>query len=153
MKIDKAAAEEDFDNFLMIMYDQLDAFQYLASSKGINLDFSLDDLDRLETLFLLLTEHADKDTISSLIVTFARHLGEIVRINYGGKWVLPLEDERNINYNTPVIVGHSPIEGLEFAPLSVMRGFALRKQPGSLKRAINAQIDIKPLDLDDLLEE
>lgn len=153
MKIDKAAAEEDFDNFLMVMYDQLDAFQDLASSKGIHLDFSLDDLDRLETLFLLLTEHADKDAISSLIVTFARHLGEVVRINYGGKWVLPLEDERNINFNTPVIIGHSPIEGLEFAPLSVMRGFALRKQSGALKRAVNAQIDIKPLDLDDLLEE
>ncbi|CAH0351036.1 hypothetical protein [Aquabacterium sp. CECT 9606] len=79
-------------------------------------------------------------------------LGEMVRLRFGGTWHLPLNDEKNINFNAPVIVGHTPIAGLEFAPLSVMRAYALRRKPGTLRRAVEADIHIKPVDLSGLIE-
>ncbi|UQO99530.1 hypothetical protein L0Z36_11520 [Burkholderia multivorans] len=153
MAFDRKSAEEEFDNFLMNMDDQLDWLSRKAEEHGIELDVGLDDLSKLETLFDLLSDGKDKDYVSRLVVTFARFLGEIVRENYGGKWTLPLDDEKNINFNTPVIVGHVPIEGLEFAPLSVMRAYALRRKQGTLRRAVDAQVNPKPVDLSGLEEE
>ncbi|MGK8204865.1 hypothetical protein ACRS8P_19805 [Burkholderia cenocepacia] len=153
MAFDRKSAEEEFDNFLMNMDDQLDWLSRKAEEHGIELDVGLDDLSKLEKLFDLLSDGKDKDYVSKLVVTFARFLGEIVRENYGGKWTLPLDDEKNINFNTPVIVGHVPIEGLEFAPLSVMRAYALRRKQGTLRRAVDAQVNPKPVDLSGLEEE
>ena len=107
----------------------------------------------MENLFNLMSENSGKDEISSLIISFARHLGELVRTNCNGKWYLPLDNEENVNFNNPVIIGHSPIKNLEFAPISVMRAFALRRKPGTLKKAVDAQIHIKPIGLSDLGEE
>ena len=149
----KAQALQDFDDFLMAMDDQLQALRDEAAGRNMTLDLSTADLDRLEKLFDLMTQGVDEDTRSSLVVSFARHLGEIVRLNYGGKWVLPLEDEKNVNFNRPVISGHSRIDRLEFAPLTVMKAYSIRKKPGTLKRAVQAQIDPKPLDIDGLMEE
>ena len=150
---DKKEALEKFDDFLMIFDEQTDALENDAASRGIQLDFSISSLEKLEQLFPMMAEGADKDTTNQLIVYFARYLGEIVRNNYEGKWHLSLEDPKNVNFNTPVIVGHTPIEGLEFAPIGIMRAFALKRRPGMLLRAINAQINPKPVDLSDLVEE
>ncbi|HDR9185436.1 TPA: hypothetical protein QDB06_006081 [Burkholderia vietnamiensis] len=153
MAFDKKLAEEEFDNFLMNMDDQLDWLSGKADEHGIELNVKIDDLPKLEKLFDLLSSGQDKSYVSGLVVAFARFLGEIVRENYGGKWDLPLDDEKNINFNTPVIVGHVPIDGLEFAPLSVMRAYALRRKPGTLQRAVDAQVNPKPVDLSGLAEE
>ncbi|WP_175890112.1 hypothetical protein [Burkholderia cepacia] len=153
MTFDRKSAEEEFDNFLMNMDDQLDWLSEKAEEHGIELSVRLDDLPKLEKLFDLLSDGQNKDYVLGLVVTFARYLGEIVRENYGGKWTLPLDDDKNVNFNTPVIVGHTPIEGLEFAPLSVMRAYALRRKPGTLQRAVEAQVDPKPVDLSGLAEE
>ncbi|WP_367189802.1 hypothetical protein [Burkholderia sp. Ed8] len=153
MAFDRKSAEEEFDNFLMNMDDQLDWLSEKAEEHGIELSVQLDDLPKLEKLFDLLSSGQNKDYVLGLVVTFARYLGEIVRENYGGKWTLPLDDDKNVNFNTPVIVGHTPIEGLEFAPLSVMRAYALRRKPGTLQRAVEAQVDPKPVDLSGLAEE
>lgn len=153
MAFDRKSAEEEFDNFLMNMDDQLDWLSAKAKAHGIELNVQPDDLSKLEKLFDLLSDGKDKDYVSRLVVTFSRFLGEIVREGYGGKWVLPLDDEKNINFNTPVIVGHTPIDGLEFAPLSVMRAYALRRKQGTLQRAVDAQVNPKPVDLSGLAEE
>jgi hypothetical protein len=153
MKFDRRAAEETFDDFLAEMDDQLDWLSDEAKRQGIRLNVELDDLPKLEKLFDILSNEKNKDYVSGLVVTFARFLGEIVRENCGGKWVLPLDDDKNVNFNTPVIVGHTPIEGLEFAPISVMRAYALRRKPGTIKRAVDAQINPKPIDLSGLAEE
>jgi len=153
MVISKEQALEDFDHFLMVMDDQLDALRNEAAKSGITLDLSFDDLDRLEKLFDMMVSGVDNDTRSSLIVSFARHLGEVVRENYGGKWAVPLDDEKNVNFNKPVIIGHTKIEGLEFAPLTVMRAYLLRKKPGTLRRAVDADVNPEALDLSELVEK
>lgn len=152
MKVDKAKAQKDFDAFLTIMDDQLAALKDMAEMEGITLDDSIDDCPKLEKLFSMTALAADKDAIPGLIVLFARQLGEIVVRNYNGIWALPLDDSADVNYNTPVITGHSE-KGVEFAPISVMRSFALRKKPGTLFTAIDADIHISPINLDDLLEK
>lgn len=150
---DKKKALEDFDDFLMIMDEQLDALENDAEARGIKLDFSLSSLAKLEELFLKMANGADKDMRDRLIVYFARYLGEIVRTNYGGEWQLSLDDPKNVNFNTPVIVGHTPIQGLEFSPIGIMRAFALKRRPAMLWTAIDADINPSPLDLSGLTEE
>ncbi len=152
MAISKEEALEDFDNFLMVMDDQLEALYDEATKRRFALDLSLDDLERLEKLFDLMADGVDNDTRASLIVSFGRHLGEVVRENYGGRWAVPLDDEKNINFNKPVIIGHTKIEGLEFAPLTVMRAYSLRKKPGTLRRAVEADVNPQMLDLSELIE-
>jgi hypothetical protein len=82
-----------------------------------------------------------------MIVIFGRYLGEFIRLNYDGKWTLPLKDKKNVNFNTPVITGHSPIEGLEFAPIRVICAYALRRYKGTIRRAIDNHIHPQILDL------
>jgi hypothetical protein len=110
-------------------------------------------LAKLEELFSMMADGVDKDMRDRLIVYFARYLGEIVRTNYEGKWQLSLDDPKNVNFNTPVIVGHTSIEGLEFSPIGMMRAFALKRRPGMWWAAIDADINPRPLDLSDLIEE
>lgn len=106
MKIDKTKAKEEFDEFLMAMDDQLKWLQWESARKGVILDNSIDNPEKIEKLFDLISENMNEDEISRLLVVFGRHLGEFVRINHGGKWVLPLDDAKNINFNVPVITGH-----------------------------------------------
>ncbi|HWV16512.1 MAG TPA: hypothetical protein VN030_13855 [Cellvibrio sp.] len=153
MTFNKKEAADKFDNFLMIMDDQLAHLKEEAEKHNIILDGSLSDIEKLEELFDVMSEGCNTDEKNGLIVYFARHLGEIVKSNYGGKWVIQLNDEKNINFNEPVIVDHCPIEGLEFAPISTMRAYSLRKKKGTLRRAIEADINPHIIDLNHLIEE
>jgi len=150
----KYAAElEKFDHFLMIMDDQLEGLEDKANDYGISLTLTPESFDKLELLFDKMSEGADKEARIDLIITFGRYLGEIVRETYGGKWHLPLDDPKNVNFNSPVIIGHSPVAAVEFAPISVMRAYALRKRTGLLREAAMAQVDPQPLDIDHMEEK
>ena len=152
MTINRVKANENFEKFLIGMDDQLEALEDEALSKNIELDTSTSSIEKLEELFNLMTTHSDKEAIDNLIVTFARYLGEIVCNNYGGHWILPLDNPKSINFNVPVVTGHVQ-EDLEFAPISVMRAFALRRIPGTLKRAIDADINVSTVDLSGMIEK
>jgi hypothetical protein len=153
MKFDLTEAKERFEDFLMAMDDQLEWLENEGRANGIFLNLQLTDLPRLETLFNILIKGKDKDEAAGLVVTFARYLGEVVVKNFGGHWRLSLDDSKSANFNTPVIAGHSNIPDLEFAPLSVMRAFSLRKREGTLRVAVEAQTHPKPLDLSGLIEK
>jgi predicted nuclease of restriction endonuclease-like RecB superfamily len=149
---DKYAAEKAFDEFLVKMDDQLEWLADEAEKYETSLDFTVDDLARLERLFDSMAENHDEHYASKLVIIFARHLGEFFRKNYGGKWSLHLADEKNVNFNTPVIAGYSKIEGLEFAPVSVMRAYNLRRKQGTLYRAVDANANPSALDLSRFIE-
>jgi hypothetical protein len=151
--MDKTAALENFDNFLDIMDDQLDAPEEDAAKFGIALDYSMESLGNLEKLFNEMSKGMDKEKITSLVVYFARYLGEVFVRNYNGKWALSLDDPKNVYFNTPVIVGHSSIKELDFSPIFVMRAYSLRRKLGLFKTAIEAHINPTPLDLSHLAEE
>jgi hypothetical protein len=155
MAIDFHAAEEQFQSFLVLMDEQIEWLESEARTHDIDISVSGDTvmLQRLESLFDVLSGGKDRDEIAGLNVVFARFLGEWLRLHFGGAWRLPLDDPKNVNFNTPVIEGHTRIPGLQFAPILAMRAYSLRRKPGVLLQAITAQVDPKTLDLTDLQEE
>ncbi|WP_426444585.1 hypothetical protein, partial [Salmonella enterica] len=88
-------AEARFDGFLMDMDEQLEWLEGEAEQYGIQFDATADDLEKLEQLFDVMSANQNKEFVSKLTTTFARQLGEVVRLNYGGKWVLSLEDPQS----------------------------------------------------------
>lgn len=144
---------ERFDRFIFIMEDQLEALEGKAESYGIHLTRELDSLEKLEHFFDEITINLSKEEKNELSVIFGRYLGEITRETFGGKWHLPLGNPKNINFNTPVIVGHTKIDGLEFPALSVMHAYSLRKKPGLLRKAVMSQIEPKAVDIEHLEEK
>ncbi len=152
MTFNKKDALDKFDDFLFMMDDQLEWLQQEADKHSIDLDLKTNSLGNLEKLFDLLSEDEDDDTIDGLIVVFARYLGEIVRLNYGGQWELSLSGSK-VNFNKPIIAGHSYISGLEFSPILVMRAYAVHRKEGTLRRAIENHVNFKPLDLSHLPTE
>lgn len=149
------SARAEFEEFLTLMDEQIDWLESEASSRDIHIDLSdnFGTIRNLELLFDQLSHGKDRDEIAGLIVVFARYLGEWVRIHFGGAWQLPLDDPKNINFNTPVIEGHTSVPGLQFAPIFAVRAYALRRNPGTLQKAIEAQVDPKTLDLSGLQED
>lgn len=151
--INIAEAKEKFDDFLMIMDDQLETLQEEAENKNIILEPTMDGLENLEKLFFEITKSADEEEERGWIVTFARYLGEIVRTTYYGKWHLSLDDPKNLYYNTPVIVNHTKVEGLEFSPIYAMRALSIRKKNGLLRKIVMADIKPRELEIDHLEEK
>ena len=78
----------------MAMDDQLEWLSQEAIALGVDLDGSIDDASRLELLFDKMADGKDKEYVRGLSIAFARWLGEIVRNEFGAKWILPLSDER-----------------------------------------------------------
>lgn len=155
--VNRGEALQRFDSFLMLMDEQLRALEADAARHGLPLAPEQDTPEQLEALFDALAQglsrEADPEAWGSLLVYIGRYLGEWVRQSFGGRWVLPLDDVRNLNFNTPVIVGHSPVCGLELAPIRLVRAYGLRRRRGTLRKGVLAQVRPEPpLDLSNLAE-
>ncbi|USX29540.1 hypothetical protein NHH73_15110 [Oxalobacteraceae bacterium OTU3CINTB1] len=149
----KDEAKEKFDDFLLIMDDQLEAVDSEAGKRDIPLAVDMECLENLEKLFFQVTENCSEDEKQGWIVTFSRYVGEIVRETFNGKWNLSLEDPKNIYFNTPVIINHTRIENLQFSPIFAMRALSLRKKMGLLRKIIMADIKPRQLNIDHLEEK
>ncbi|WP_329859958.1 hypothetical protein [Stenotrophomonas sp. SMYL89] len=153
MTFNPEEARENFEQFLIIMDDQIEWLIEQGQHRGVDLDGSLESLDHLETLYNLMAATLSEDEQAALRVVFARYLGEIVRLHHGGKWTLPLDDPKDISFNMPVILGHSTCPWLEFNPIHTMRGYSLRPRPGMIRSVVAHSVAPKILDLSDLVEE
>lgn len=148
VKINHVEAEK-FEDFLMEMDDVLDDFADHAQASGFELDTTVQSLDRLERYFLSMEPRfLDQTEIERFINRAGRYLGEVLRINYGGRWELCIDDPNHIYYGQPMITGYAK-QNLEFAPIAAFRRFSRRKQPGMLRQIIDNHInptlpDVKP---------
>lgn len=152
---DPQSALEVFDDFLLCMDDRIEGLQREASSHGVVLDWTDASVERLETLFDVLAPRSiPVDVQRDHLVAFGRYLGEVMRLNHRGHWHLPLDDPKNAYFNQPVIMGHRP-DAVPFAPMSVMRAYALRRKAGTVMAAFrhHTDPDPKPLSLGDLVED
>lgn len=153
MKISKDQALSDFDDFIFQMDDRIESLEGRAASVGVRLTMDLSGIDALEDAFDLLSTGIDTEERKDLVITCARYLGEIVRVAYGGRWHLPLDDKKDVHFNMPVIAGLSTIADLYFSPIHLMRAYSLRGRKGTLRTGVDAIVNPKPLDLSDLVEE
>lgn len=154
MSFDLQSAREVFDDFLLCMDDQIEGLQREAFSHGVALDLTDASIERLEALFdVVVPLSAPTDVQRGHLVAFGRYLGEVMRLNHQGRWHLPLDDQKNIYFNQPVIMGHRP-DAVLFAPISVMRAYAVRRKAGTVSAAFrnHAAPTAKPLDISDLAE-
>lgn len=130
--VNQDEALQRFDHFLMLMDEQLQALEADAARLGLPLTCGPETPEQLEALFDALAQdlsrEADPEAWGSLLVYIGRYPGEWVRQRFGGRWVLPLDDVRNVNFNSSVIVGHSPVCGLDLAPISLVRAYGLRRR-------------------------
>lgn len=150
---DHAAALAQFDDFLFIMDEQLEALEGEAAALGIALTRDMAGLPQLEQLALRLLAQHGRDAIGALSVYLGRYLGEIACTCHGGRWVLPLDDLRDIHYKQPVIDGICPVPQVYLAPINLVRAFLLRQRADLFRSAIAALVHPKPLDLSHLAEE
>lgn len=153
MTFNPEEARETFEQFLIIMDDQIEWLIEQAQLRGVDLDGSLESLDRLEALYTTMAEPLSQDEQDALRVVFARYLGDVVQKHHGGKWTLPLDDPKDISFNMPVILGHSSCPWLEFNPIHTMRAYSLRPRPGMIRSIVAHSVDPQILDLSNLVEE
>jgi hypothetical protein len=81
------------------------------------------------------------------------YLGEVVRENFGGYWQFSMNEDNTMHWGLYVIEGHTPIPGLEFEPLGLLKRFTRRRNLGSLRRAIESQVNPEPVDLSEFPDE
>lgn len=102
------STRDDFEHWLFVMDDALDAFfQQFNKPEQIRLDFSLESLERVEAW--LLEHYADTKVMlaeseSEKVDGVARYIGETFRKNIGGHWDIRLDDPKFAFFGLPILV-------------------------------------------------
>ena len=130
---------ELFEEFLFNMDEMLDHLVNDAARSGLDLDFSLHSLSSLEEYIFGTMPAMNAPERKQLSVSASRYLGEVVRRCYGGKWMLNIDDEKDLNYGQYVIVGHNAHQ-LEFNPHSKIKMLLMKRSSGFLKYVVSNQI-------------
>ncbi len=132
---------EKFQYFIFEMDDVLDEFIALARENRFELDYSISNLDTLES-FIDSIEGSVRD--DKFINRCSRYLGEVFRKELGGRWDLCLDDPENINFKLPIINDFSDLD-LEFCPIAIINNYLVTKRSGLLKGAVNSNAEfVKP---------
>jgi len=144
---------DNFENFLILMDDQLEAVENESNKRGFSIDLTINSLENIEKLFLSIIKDCTEEETEGWIAAFARYVGEIVRIRFSGQWHLSSDSPKDVYYNTPVIVNHTKIKGLAFSPIFAIRALSIRKRIGLLHQIIMADIEPVPLEIEHLRED
>lgn len=135
--------------------DEQEAFIENAAQEGYVLDYSMNSLPELERY--VRTKKMVVDAISDEAVGQRMdcwtYLGEVVRQNFGGRWQVSFNEENTLNRGLFVVEGHAKTPGVEFVPNRLLQAFIQRGRGGEWRRAIEAQVNPRPVDFSDLMEE
>lgn len=132
---------DKFEHYLFEMDDVLAAFVSDARREGVDLDFSMESLDRLEA-FVLSAPKDEADAVELLKSRSARYLGEVFRKHSGGRWELCLGDPKYLYFKLPVIAGYATTP-IEFCPVEVIANFLHSAKRGTLRSAVAAHLEHK----------
>ena len=154
-QIDPEAANEELQQYLFHLADNQEEFTEKLQSSGYDLNYGLDNLPELERYIGDMGERIawknKAESAAILRLGVWSYIGETFRKNFGGGWVVSLDDPASINYGKWVISGFGKL-GLEFDPLGTMISFLLRGKP-SVRSMMESYVHIVPLDLSHLPEE
>jgi hypothetical protein len=147
-KTRKATVTQDeldtFERYLFEMDDVLSAFIGDARKDGVDLDYSIGSLDRLETLILGKSK-SGPDAVELLKSRSARYLGEVFRKLSGGQWQLFLEDPKYLYFKLPVVTGYAAVP-MEFCPIEVIANLLHSAKLGTLRSAVASHLEHKRRD-------
>lgn len=141
--------KDKFELFMFNMSDYLDDLQSKAEQLGYNLDYTLKSLNDLEDYLTKNEVNENSDDIESI----ACYFGEIVRKNVGGRWDCDLEDESDLYYGKPVIIGHTTPDDLMLSPFDSVMIYILRPTKGFFLSVIENDLNDEPINLDEFPTE
>ncbi|MET4084202.1 hypothetical protein ABIB40_004176 [Pedobacter sp. UYP30] len=145
----KEKLEENFGLFMFNMSDYLEDLQTKSEQQGYNLNYSLESLEDLEDYFKKNSIDENSDDIESI----ACYFGEVVRKNIGGRWDCDLEDESDLYYGKPVIIGYTTPHDLMLSPFDSVMIYILRPTKGFFISVIENDLDDQPINLDEFPTE
>jgi hypothetical protein len=149
MKLSEIELEEKFENFLFNIDEYLDNIVAKAESQGYNFNYNLENLKDMESYITKNSTTVDDDDYNDL----SAYLGEVLRLNHGGKWICNLDKDNNsLSYGFPVIEGHSVADVL-FSPFHVVKAFILRKKINLFYEAIESQVHPQDIDWSQISNE
>ena len=134
----KVELQELFDMFLFRIGERMERLIDATRKSGINLDYSLESLNEIETFVL----QKGIDRNHDLYDDIACYIGEVVRKTFGGQWECCLDMKSNsLFYGMPVVSGYNKY-GVLLSPYELLNIFLLRKKTGMLAQSI--EMDVNP---------
>ncbi len=133
---------DKFDGFIHQMENALEGLANYVESLNdtllIPLDYSWESLDRIELLYSKYLDNKISIDISEdrFVTRLARYLGETLRKNMGGTWIL-CEDKKDFAFGLPTL-GKINNMNPEYAynPFDTLETFKIRRVEGLIKRAV-----------------
>lgn len=137
------------------MPDFLEEFVDDGQQEGYAFDYSLDSLSELERFMqdeadAIAWANTEEDAIRTRMYVWV-YIAETFRKNFGGNWLVSLDDPQSVTYGKWVIKGFDTV-GVEFDPVRTMKAFLLRGKP-HVRSMMEAHANPVPLDLSHLPEE
>lgn len=150
--LDPTAENQKLQAFLSSMPSFLEEFADDGEAEGYRFDFSLASVNELERYIRdnqekLAWKNSSEEAKWERMYVWC-YLGETFRKNFGGEWVVSLDDPDSINYGQWVVSGFDQV-GVEFDPLGTLQGYLLRGKPALLS-VMEAHARPVPLDLSHL---
>ena len=153
--INASEANEELQTFLFYLDDNQEDFLDSLKKQGYQLNYSLNSLRELECYIKdkgeAIAWKNKAESAALLRLPVWSYVGETFRKNFGGHWVVSLDDPQNVNYGEWVIKGFDQV-GVEFDPLGTMQSFLLRGKP-SIRAMMEAHARPVRLDLSEFPEE
>lgn len=139
--------EERLFQFLLLMADEQNKFLRSVHAQGYKLNnaHSMDTLEELERYIreqnVNFKDPSDVALLDRMNCWF--YLGEAVKNNFSGNWQFSMNTENTVNWGKYVIVGHSPVPGVEFEPQGLVRRFIANGcKIGAFRRAILSHVTV-----------
>lgn len=133
----KEKLQDKFDMFMFNLSDYLENFISKLDSKGYKLNYSISSLSVLQDYII-----NEKITINDDDVNDAGcYFGEVVRRNYGGKWICNLDNTKSVSYGKPVIIGHTKPQDLILSPIDSVLILIIRPRDNHFLEVIKNHID------------
>ena len=134
----KVELQDLFDMFLFRIGERMERLIDATRKSGINLDYSLESLNEIETFVL----QKGIDRKHDLYDDIACYIGEVVRKTFGGQWECCLDMKNNsMLYGMPVVSGYNK-HGVLLRPYELLNIFLLRKKTRFLAHSI--KMDVNP---------
>ena len=136
-----AYTQDDFEDWIILIDFKMDYFTgEFAKEQNLKLDYSIESLDELEGWILANYKEvndliADRKMLDYLTV----YVGETIRKNLGGKWVIDLENKENVFYSMPVVINPDRKRAILLCPLTLSTASIDRQKGNFISTVVKNQ--------------